>query len=139
MSIKKEALWVFSSTGISAVSQLLILALLAKSADASVLGELAIINVVLALAFLLQDMGLSSYFIHRQSLNKNEESTLFAINVCLGCAATLIVLLAAYPVGWFYESESITSGLILVAFNFILIGATSQYQAHYIKALKNDV
>ena len=138
MSIKKEALWVFTSTGVSAISQLVIYTLLARSGTPEILGELAIINVVLALAFQLQDMGLSSYFIHRQYLTRQECSTLFAINLILGCIAALVVLGAAYPVGLFYNSPNIASGLAIVAINLIFIGATSQYQAHFVKELKND-
>jgi len=98
---------------------------------------LAIINVVLGLAFLLQDMGLSSYFIHRQDINHKEKSTLYAINLILGCIATVVVLLIAIPIGWFYDSQDISTGLGIVAINFIFIGATSQYQAHFIKSLQN--
>lgn len=137
MSIKKEALWVFTSTGVTGVVQLVVLALLASTGGSEVLGQLAIINVVLALAFLLQDMGLSSYFIHRQTLSHAERSTLFAINLVLGTIVAVIVLLAAYPIGLFYDSSVISTGLALVAVNFVFIGANAQYQAHFIKSLKN--
>ncbi|XPF96132.1 oligosaccharide flippase family protein [Colwellia sp. RE-S-Sl-9] len=139
MSIKKEAIWIFGSTGISALSQIIVLILLSQSEDVGVLGELAIINIVLFFAFSLQDLGLSSYFIHRQSISKKEESTLFSINLALGCLATIIVFFLSIPIGVFYVSDNITKGLQIVAFNFIIIGATSQYQAHFIKMLQSDL
>lgn len=137
MGVKREAVWVFSSTGVAAVSQFTVYALLARSGTPEVLGWLAIVNVVLMLIFLLQEMGLSNYFIHRQDLDRKEQSTLFAMNVMAGFTAALMLILLAHPIGSFYDAPMVTSGLMLVSVNFIFIGMSSQYQAQFIKTFRS--
>ncbi|RCU49462.1 hypothetical protein DU002_11095 [Corallincola holothuriorum] len=138
MRIRTEALWILISTGIGGLSQLTIYALLSRSASAEVIGQLAIINVALGIAFLLQDMGLSSYYIHRQSISAEQRSTLFAVNTAFGIISALVLAISSVPIGSFYESDAIANGLILISLNFFFLGVSAQYQASYIKYLKND-
>jgi exopolysaccharide (amylovoran) exporter len=139
LSAKKEVIWVVGATGISTATMLIIFLLLARFTSPEVLGQLAIINIVLGLAFTLQDMGLSSYFIHRQSLSNEERSTLYFVNVIFGVLACIIVVAISFPIGYFYKSEAIVNGLLLVSLNFVLISLSAQYQASFIKDLKSNV
>lgn len=139
MGIKKETFWVVSSTLLNIATVFILFSLLAHFGDEDTIGELAIINIVLSIALLLQDSGLSNFFIHKQNVTEQERSSLFLINVVLGVLATFLVLLLSGYIGDFYDSESIGYCLKLVAFNFIFIGLTSQYQAFYIKTLQTDI
>ena len=137
MAVKKEVIWLISSTSLNITSVFLVFIFLAQLGGQELVGELAIINIVLSFTLLLQDSGLSNYFIHRQNLTRSERSSLFFINILLGSIATISVFLLSGWVGDFYHSENIARCLSIVAFNFIFISLTSQYQAHFIKNLEN--
>ena len=137
MAVKKEAVWIISSTLLNIGSIFLVFMFLAQLGGQKLVGELAIINIVLSFTLLLQDSGLSNYFIHRQKLSVKERSSLFIINVVLGGIATITVFLLSGWVGDFYHSENISRCLSIVSFNFIFISLTSQYQAHFIKNLES--
>lgn len=135
-SAKRDAIWTAGSTVISAASQLLQIAVLAHHVDAHMLGALAIVNVVNAIATLLQDMGLSSYLIHRQNINREERTSLFMISVGLGLVSAAILFFVSYGVAYFYQSEVLGQLLRLSTINFVLLGVAAQYQASLIKAFQ---
>ena len=130
---KSQAMWLFGSTCFSALLQVLQLSVLARRLEAHELGLLAIINAVLAVATVLQDMGMSSYLVHRQQITRREQSTIYWVNVSLSLLAGLIVLAIAWPVAWFYHLPELMGLLMLSSLNFLVLGHLSQYQAHFIK------
>ncbi|WP_052191235.1 lipopolysaccharide biosynthesis protein [Luteibacter sp. 9133] len=135
-SAKRDAIWTAGSTVISAASQLLQIAVLAHHVDARMLGALAIVNVVNAIATLLQDMGLSSYLIHRQNINREERTSLFMISVGLGLVSAAVLFFVSYAVAYFYQSEVLGQLMRLSTINFVLLGVAAQYQASLIKAFQ---
>jgi len=135
-SAKRDALWTAGSAMVSAASQLLQIAVLAHHVDAHLLGALAIVNVVNAIAMLLQDMGLSSYLIHRQNISQPERTSLFMISAGLGLVAAMVLFVASYAVGYFYGSEVLGHLLRLSTVNFALLGLAAQYQASLIKTFQ---
>lgn len=137
MSTKKQGGWLFLSSGIAGGVQFSIFSMLAYYAGPEAIGTLAIVNVFLAIAFLVQDMGLSNYFIYKQHLTRAESSTLYYTNCILGGVAGIIIALLAAPVESFYQSSDIGESMYIMAFNFILLGMSAQYQANYIKIEKN--
>lgn len=135
-SARRDALWTAGSTVVSAASQLLQIAVLAHHVDAHMLGALAIVNVVNAIATLLQDMGLSSYLIHRQDISRPQRTSLFIISVGLGLASAATLFAISYAVAYFYRSDLLGDLLRLSTVNFILLGVAAQYQASLIKAFR---
>jgi exopolysaccharide (amylovoran) exporter len=135
-SVRRDALWTAGSTVVSALSQLLQIALLAHHVDAHLLGALAIVNVVNAIATLLQDMGLSSYLIHRQDISKPERTSLFFISVGLGVVSAFVLFASSYAVADFYHSDVLGYLLRLSTLNFLMLGMAAQYQASMIKAFQ---
>lgn len=135
-SARRDALWTVGSTVVSAASQLLQIAVLAHHVDAHLLGALAIVNVVNAIATLLQDMGLSSYLIHRQNISRQERTSLFMISVGLGLFSALVLFGASYAVAYFYHSDVLGHLLRLSTLNFVLLGLAAQYQASLIKTFQ---
>jgi len=135
-SAKRDALWTAGSAMVSAASQLLQIAVLAHHVDAHLLGALAIVNVVNAIAMLLQDMGLSSYLIHRQNISRPERTSLFMISAGLGLVSALVLFGVSYGVAYFYGSDVLGHLLRLSTVNFVLLGLAAQYQASLIKTFQ---
>jgi len=135
-SVRRDALWTAGSTVVSALSQLLQIALLAHHVDAHLLGALAIVNVVNAVATMLQDMGLSSYLIHRQDISKPERTSLFLISTGLGVVSAAVLFVASYGIADFYQSEVLGQLMRLSTLNFLMLGVAAQYQASLIKAFQ---
>lgn len=132
--LKKQAVWLFGSTCFAALLQVLQLSVLARKLEAHELGLLAIINAILAVATVLQDMGMSSYIVHRQDINRRQQSTIYWVNVSLSLCTGLIMLAIAFPVAWFYHLPELTGLIMLTSLNFLVLGHLSQYQAHYVKS-----
>ncbi|KPZ52520.1 Teichuronic acid biosynthesis protein TuaB [Pseudoalteromonas sp. P1-13-1a] len=137
MSNKKQGAWLFVSAGVAGGVQFLIFSMLAYYTSPESIGVLAIVNVFLAIAFLVQDMGLSNYFIYKQNLTRAQSSTLYYTNCVLGLIASLIITVLAAPVERFYDSNDIGQSMYIMAFNFILLGFSAQYQANFIKSEQN--
>lgn len=137
MSTKRQGGWLFASSAVAGIVQLCVFSMLAYYTSPEVIGVLAIVNIFLAIAFVIQDMGLSNYFIYRQDLTKPESSTLYFTNCFLGIMAGLLIAIVANPVGHFYGSVDITISLYIMAFNFFLLGLSAQYQANLIKSQRN--
>ncbi|KXI28156.1 oligosaccharide flippase family protein [Paraglaciecola hydrolytica] len=137
MSLKKEASWLFLSSCLNAIYVFICYAIITQVESPRVIGELAIINIVISLAFVIQDAGLSGYLIHKQGISRAQQNTLFIISVTLGFLCALLLLLVAYPIGYIYKSVAITQGVLLVSINFLLIGFSNQYQSQFIKNFKN--
>src|ERR1700755_560528 len=116
---RRDALWTAGSTVVSAASQLLQIAVLAHHVDAHLLGALAIVNVVNAIAILLQDMGLSSYLVHRQEITRPERTSLFMISTGLGLCSALVLFAISFPVADFYGSSELGDLLRLSTANFV--------------------
>jgi exopolysaccharide (amylovoran) exporter len=135
-SARRDALWTAGSAVVSAASQLLQIAVLAHHVDAQLLGALAIVNVVNAIATLLQDMGLSSYLIHRQNISRHERTSLFMISAGLGLMSALVLFAISYAVAYFYGSDVLGHLLRLSTVNFVLLGLAAQYQASLIKTFQ---
>ena len=137
MNSKKQGAWLFVSAGVAGGVQFLIFSMLAYYTSPEAIGVLAIVNVFLAIAFLIQDMGLSNYFIYKQDLTRAQSSTLYYTNCVLGLIASLIIVFLAAPVERFYDSSDIGQSMYIMAFNFILLGFSAQYQANFIKSEQN--
>ena len=113
MSYKKQGGWLLISSALAGIVQLSIFAMLAYYTSPEVVGVLAIVNIFLGIAYLVQDMGLSNYFIYKQYLTRAEGSTLYFTNVILGFGAAALMALIAIPVGSFYASPDIEKSLYI--------------------------
>ncbi|EPY4367979.1 TPA: oligosaccharide flippase family protein [Klebsiella pneumoniae] len=134
--IKKQAIWLLGSNTISAILQILQISLLAHHLKLSELGVLAIVNMVLMVAMILQDMGMSSYIVHMQEMTRRDQSTIYWINLLLSFLTGCLVFVASWPIASFYNMPDLTFLVMLASFNFLFLGSLSQYQSHYIKAKK---
>ncbi|MGB9096421.1 MOP flippase family protein [Erwinia sp.] len=132
--LKNQAAWLFGGTCFAAVLQVVQLGVLARKLETHELGILAIINAILAVAMVLQDMGMSSYIVHRQNITRKEQSTIYWVNVLLSLLTGLLLIAIAWPIAHFYHIPQLTGLIMLTSINFLILGSLSQYQAHFIKA-----
>jgi len=131
--LKKQAMWLFGGTCFAAALQIIQLGFLSRHLEARDLGVLALINSVLLIATVLQDMGMSSYLIHRQQLTSREQSTIFWINLAFGGLTGFLMLILSWPLAIFFKLPELKGLLILASLNFFILGMMTQYQSHFVK------
>lgn len=135
-SIRGQAAWLLTSNFFTAVLQIFQISILARNLELKELGILAIVNTVLMIAMILQDMGMSSYIVHKQDLTRRDQSTIYWINFLLSVLTGGLVFISAVPISIFYNLTELEPLIMLASVNFIFLGSLSQYQSHYIKAKK---
>ena len=138
-SIKKDISWTFSATFFGSLSQLVLMIVVARQFDQATLGIFALLNIAMALFGYFQDLGLSTYAVHRQDLNAAERANLHWMSILLGGCATLGCVLFAPVTAWIYQSELLQSLLMWLAPQFLLLGLVSQYQAELLKQGKLEL
>ncbi|VUS83948.1 Teichuronic acid biosynthesis protein TuaB [Klebsiella huaxiensis] len=134
--IKGQAVWLLGANLFSAILQIVQISILARTLELHELGVLAMVNTVLALAMVLQDMGMSSYIVYKQDITRSQQSTIYWINLFLSVLTGVIVFFVSFPVSNFYDMPKLEPLIMLASINFLFLGSLSQYQAHYIKAKK---
>ena len=94
--LKSQALWLLFSNFFSAILQIIQISVLARHLELHELGVLAIVNSILMIAMILQDMGMSSYIVHKQNLTRNEYYILGQFPTKSFCWITRIYLCIAF-------------------------------------------
>jgi len=92
-------------------------------------GLIGMVTVVIGLAGLFKDLGLSTATIQKSEINHNQVSTLFWINFAISCTTALVVAGLAPVVAWFYKEPRLTWITLALATSFIFGGLTVQHQA----------
>lgn len=132
----KNAIWTTGTTAITAVVQIAQLMIAARYFTPSDFGLLAIVNIMLWVVMGFQEMGLSSYCIHLGEQNRRSNSTLFWTSSAIGLAAAIFVVGVAYPIEKFYGMPGLADLIYILSINFIILGLSSQYQAHLIRTFQ---
>ena len=136
MVSRSDAVWTIAATLVSAICQLVQLSVAARHLGAHEFGALAIVNVMMTIVSGMQDMGLSSYCIHLGDVPRRTHCTLFWISTALGGFGMLLVLASALPLAWFYDIDSLAFLLPLLSLTFLIVGASAQYQANFIRVFQ---
>lgn len=92
-------------------------------------GLFGMVTVITSFAGLFNDLGLSTATIQKAEINHRQVSTLFWINVALGCTVALIVAALAPAVASFYSEPRLTWITLGLSLNFIFSGLTVQHNA----------
>ena len=92
-------------------------------------GLVGIVMVFVGFAERFKDAGLSMATIQRETINEQQISTLFWINLAIGVLIALILVAVAPLVGYFYERAEITGVFALLSFSFVFSGFSIQHQA----------
>lgn len=133
-SIKQDAAWSFAASLVGTLSQILLMVLLARQLDQASLGIFALLSIMLLLLGYLQDLGLSTFAVQHQNLQANDRTNLHLLSLSLGGIATLVCLLCAPLAGWIYQSKELSSLLMLLAPQLLLLGASTQYHAEMLRS-----
>ena len=76
-----------------------------------------------------KDLGLSAATIQRPEITSDQISTLFWVNVALGLGITIVTVLIAPVVAWFYGEPRLTLITVFSALGFLISGLVVQHEA----------
>ncbi|MDJ0594105.1 MAG: lipopolysaccharide biosynthesis protein [Pleurocapsa sp. MO_226.B13] len=92
-------------------------------------GLIGMATVAIGFVEYFKDLGLSAATIQRSEINHRQISTLFWINLGVGCLVALVVALLAPAIAAFYREPRLQGITLVLAVNFIFGGLTVQHQA----------
>jgi O-antigen/teichoic acid export membrane protein len=110
---------------ISSVSTV-VLARLLTPAD---FGLVAMVVAVMGLGQAFADLGLSEATIQSETINFNQVTVLFWINVAIGTTLTLIMMVMAPVLAWFYKEPRIQEITLIMSLSFLICGLRVQHEA----------
>ena len=122
--------------GIKFVVQIGSLVILARLLTPQDYGLMAMAWVVVSAAEVVRDFGLSAAAVQAKELSQAQRDNLFWINLTVGTALTVVVLITADLIGRAYgqpELATVTRGMAVI---FLLNGAATQYRASLNRALR---
>jgi len=108
------------------LASVMVLARLLTPAD---FGLVAMVATITGFLRIFSDAGLSTVTVQKDTITHAQVSNLFWTNVALGLAGTLILLLGAPVVAWFYREPRLSRVTMALAISFLLAGSTVQHQA----------
>ncbi len=92
-------------------------------------GLIGMATVAIGFVEYFKDLGLSTATIQRPQINHQQISTLFWINLGVGCLVASSVTLLAPAIASFYHEPRLATVILALAINFIFGGLTVQHQA----------
>ncbi len=142
MSLQQKAIigvkWASASSGIVVGLQTFQFAVLARLLNAKDFGLMAMLIVVLELAYTFSDIGISNAIIQRQEISREHLSSLYWANVLAGFVVFLLVFLSTPLIIWFYKEERLAPLIVWVALNFLIAPFGQQFQYLFQKELQFD-
>ena len=112
--------WTTAATFSRVALQLLQTALLARLLAPADFGLMAMAMVVLAVAWLLADLGLGSALMHFPRPDRATLSTLYWLNLGLGCLLAVLFALAGFPASMLFGQPELKPVFLLLALTFPL-------------------
>lgn len=92
-------------------------------------GLIGMVAVVTNFVSMFKDLGLSLSTVQRPEISDDQISTLFWVNVTLGCAVFAFVVATAPAVAWFYGDPRLTGITVVTAIGFLFGGLSVQHEA----------
>ncbi|MDP4982462.1 MOP flippase family protein [Pseudoalteromonas tunicata] len=133
MNVVKAAIHSVSWTALATLCkgglQLVQLIILARFLTPIELGLLAMLNLLIGLAQILGEAGLSNAIIFKQDISKPELNQLYLVNVGLGFFVTVIIGLLALPLESFFAMAGLASLLVLLSPLFFIRSLSQQQTA----------
>ncbi len=131
--------WTVISSGVTACSELIRNIVLARFLFPVDFGLMAMVTVVMGLAQMYCDMGMSAAIIHRQDATKDQLSSLYWLNIFSGWTVFALTLLCTPIIVKFYGEPRLTPLLKAVALVFLIIPISSQFENLLQKELLFDM
>ncbi|NJP30806.1 MOP flippase family protein [Micromonospora thermarum] len=124
MGLKRQVLsgarWIGTSVAVTSVLQLLQLTYIARVLDARSVGAVAVITMVVGLADILTNVGLSNSLIQRKEITQDEISSLYWLNAALGASIALILFASGPALEAFFRIPDLAGLIALVAVAFAI-------------------
>ena len=95
----------------------LVLARLLTPADFGLVSMAMVLNTILDF---FVDFGFSSAIIRKEKVSETETSTIFWINIIVGCVCTVLVFSCAPIFAWFYEMPQLESVVRVTSWSFLI-------------------
>ncbi|OTG88655.1 lipopolysaccharide biosynthesis protein [Acinetobacter sp. ANC 3813] len=92
-------------------------------------GLIAMVVVITSFMQLFRDMGLSTASIQKGDLTYDQTNALFWLNVAVGGLLTIITMLCAPLISWFYERPELQAVLMVLSSTFLISSAGAQHSA----------
>ena len=132
MSLKAKAIggakWTSVSAVISAVVQLLQVAILAHFLDKKDFGLMALAVFVIGISQIFMDMGISNAIIYKKDVTHEQLSTMYWLNVSMGVLIYLLLFLLAPLVAAFYHEPKLVGVLNWIALTFVIQPFGQQFE-----------
>lgn len=119
-----------------ALIQMASVVILARILSPSDYGLLAMVAVILGIADLFRDFGLSSAAIQAKNLSHAQRGMLFWLNTALGLALTIIIFASAPLVAAMYQEPALVPITQALSVTFLINGISTQYRADLNRALR---
>lgn len=99
-------------------------------------GLVGMVMAFTGLVALIKDAGLSDAAIQSVSINQDQMSTLFWINVALGCGLALVCATSGHLIADFYGEPRLVAITLALATTFVFMGLTTQHRAVLLRHLR---
>jgi O-antigen/teichoic acid export membrane protein len=123
------------STNILHFGALIVLARLLAPGD---FGVMAMVMVVVGFAQTFSEMGMGAAVIHRQDIDNYQLSTIFWLDIIVGCFLFIFIFLSAPLLYYFFEVDDISRYLRVSAFIFLITPTGQIFQKILQKELMFD-
>lgn len=109
--------------------------ILARLLSPSEYGLLAMVIVFTGFATLFKDLGFGAAIIQKESINDNDLSTSFWLNVAIGFFLFILFFFCAPLISIFYDNDELTSLVRIVSVNFIITSLATTHQSILVKEI----
>jgi len=117
------------SHGLKFALSIVATAILARLLTPQDYGLIGMVVVFTGFVAMFKDLGLSLATVQRPEISFDQISTLFWVNVSISVAITILMILLAPLIGWFYGEPRLTLITMVTATGFLLGGLAVQHEA----------
>jgi hypothetical protein len=125
----RGALATFGGQGAIFLLGLVNTAILARLLTLDDYGLVGMVGIVVGFVALFSDAGLSMATIQQKTITHAQVSTLFWLNVALGCVLAVILAAISPGIAWFFGRKELMPIAMAISLTFVLGGLTPQHQA----------
>lgn len=129
MNLSNNAKWITISQIVKILIQIISLTVLARLLQPHEYGVMAMATVIINFALIIRDLGTSSVIIQRKTLTIKLKSSVYWLNVMMGCGIGLLIIIFSPIISSLFHTNQLTLILVFLAFNFPIANATSVQQA----------
>jgi lipopolysaccharide exporter len=140
MSLRVKAMksvrWTAATTASNIVARFGVTLIAARMLPPFQLGLFAIVNLVLGLAYIFSDAGVTQGIIAKQDAGDEQLSSLYWFNFLFGCGVAAVFAILAPILAYAYSQPELTGMLLVAAANFAVAPIGQTFQALLQKNLR---